>query len=157
MTEPKLTKPDLKHICDLEVELGPIREMGNGRAGNRRIIPIIGGTVSGPHLQGKILDIGADWQTIFKDGLAELDTRYAMETHDGAIIEIINYGYRFGPPEVLAALARGEDVAPNAYSMRTMAKLETGDERYDWVNKTLFVGTGARQKSAVIVSLFAVQ
>lgn len=157
MTEPKLTKPDLKHICDLEVELGPIREMGNGRAGNRRIIPIIGGTVSGPHLQGKILDIGADWQTIFKDGLAELDTRYAMETHDGAIIEIINYGYRFGPPEVLAALARGEDVAPNAYSMRTMAKLETGDERYDWVNKTLFVGTGARQKSTVIVSLFAVQ
>lgn len=157
MTEPKLPKPDLKHICDLEVELGPIREMGNGRAGNRRIIPIIGGIVSGPHLQGKILDIGADWQTIFKDGIAELDTRYAMETHDGAIIEIINYGYRFGPPEVLAALARGDDVAPNTYSMRTMAKLETGDERYDWVNKTLFVGTGARHKSAVIVSLFAVQ
>ncbi|MBL1404632.1 MAG: hypothetical protein COC17_00215 [Hyphomicrobiales bacterium] len=155
--EPKLAKPELEHICDLTVELGPIREMGNGRAGNRRIIPIIGGTVSGPRLQGKILDIGADWQTIFHGGLAELDTRYAMETHDGAIIEIINFGYRFGAPEILAALARGEDVAPDTYSMRTMAKLETGDERYEWVNKTLFVGTGARQKSAVIVSLFAVQ
>lgn len=160
-TEPKLTKPDLEHICDLTVELGPIHEMGKGRAGNRRIIPIIGGVVAGPKLQGKILNIGADWQTIFDNGpskgLAELDTRYAMETHDGAIIEIINFGYRFGPADVLAAVARGEDVSPDAYSMRTMAKLETGDERYEWVNKTLFVGTGARQKSAVIVSLFAVQ
>lgn len=152
-----LAKPELEHICDLKVELGPIREMGKGRAGKRRIIPIIGGVVSGPRLEGKILNIGADWQTVFDDEVAELDTRYAMETHDGAIIEIINYGFRFGPSQVLAALARGEDVAPNAYSMRTMAKLETGDERYKWVNKTLFVGTGARQKSAVIVSLYAVQ
>lgn len=152
-----LRRPDLEHICDLTVELGPIREMGKGRAGNRRIIPIVGGTVLGPRLQGKILNVGADWQTIFEGELAELDTRYAMETNDGAVIEIINYGYRFGPPDVMAAVARGEDVSPDAYSMRTMAKLETGDERYEWVNRTLFVGTGARHKSAVIVSLYAVQ
>ena len=89
--------------------------------------------------------------------MAELDTRYAMETHDGAVIEIVNYGYRFGPPEVIAALARGEVVSPTSYTMRTMARLETGDDRYDWVNRTLFVGTGARQAAEVHVTLFAVE
>ena len=155
--EGPLPTPGLRHVCDLSVKLDPIREMGAGRAGQRRIIPIVGGDVTGPELQGKILNVGADWQTIFANGVAELDTRYAMETHDGATIEIINYGFRFGPPEVIAALARGEDVPPDAYSMRTQARLETGDPRYDWVNRTLFIGTGARLAQAVKVSLFAIE
>jgi hypothetical protein len=141
----------------LNVELDPIREMGSGRAGQRRIIPIVGGTVSGPRLNGRLLNLGADWQTIFADGLAELDTRYAMETDDGAIIEILNYGFRHGPKEVLEAVARGEDVDPSAYYMRTHARLETGDARYAWVNRTLFVGVGARLKQAVRVDLYALQ
>ena len=84
----------------------------------------------GDALSGRVLEVGADWQTVFDDGLAELDTRYAMETHDGAVIEIINYGLRHGPPEVMAAVARGEDVPAEQYYMRTHARLETGDERY---------------------------
>lgn len=152
----RLPEPKLQHVCDLHVQLGQVKEMGHGRGGQRRIIPIIGGEVTGPRLSGKILDVGADWQTVFQTTLAELDTRYAMETEDGAVIEIINYGYRFGHPDVLAALSRGEDVPHDSYSMRTMARLETGDERYDWVNRTLFVGTGARHADAVTVSLYAV-
>lgn len=152
-----LPDPTLEHICTLTVELGPIRPMGRGRAGQRRIIPIIGGTVTGPELSGRILNIGADWQTIFDDGLAELDTRYAMETHDGATIEIVNYGYRHGPQHIIEAVGRGEAVDPQSYYMRTHARLETGDERYAWVNNTLFVGTGARNKNSVEVVLFALR
>jgi hypothetical protein len=37
-----------------------------------------------------------------------------------------------------------------------VARLETGDPRYDWVNRTLFLGTGRRLASAVLVSLFRV-
>ena len=116
-----------------------------------------GGTVTGSELSGRILNVGADWQTIFDNGMAELDTRYAMETHDGATIEIINYGYRHGPKEVIAAIGRGETVDPDSYYMRTHARLETGDPRYDWVNKTLFVGTGARNASSVQVELYALR
>ena len=152
-----LPNPTLEHVCTLMVDLGPIRPMGTGRAGQRRIIPIVAGTVTGPALSGRILNVGADWQTIFPDGLAELDTRYAMETHDGATIEIINYGYRHGPADVIAAIARGEAVDPHSYYMRTHARLETGDERYGWVNTTLFVGTGARNESSVQVELFAIR
>lgn len=152
---PKLAPPALTHVCDLEVELDPIRDMGEGRAGRRRIIPIVGGRVWGPKLNGAILNLGADWQTIFADGNAELDTRYGFETDDGATIEIRNYGYRHGPAEVIAAIARGEEVDPASYYMRTHARLETGDPRYDWVNRTLFVGTGARLDGQVVVSLFS--
>ncbi|MDZ7823065.1 MAG: DUF3237 domain-containing protein [Ahrensia sp.] len=151
-----LPNPTLEHVADLTVELDPIRAMGQGRAGVRRIIPIIGGTMTGPKLQGRILNVGADWQTIFADGLAELDTRYALETHDGATIEIINYGYRHGPKDVIDAIGRGEQVAPDSYYMRTHARLETGDDRYAWVNRTLFVGVGARSKQSVLMRLFAV-
>lgn len=153
----QLPEPQFEHICTIEVDLGPIREMGNGRGGQRRIIPIVGGTVSGPKLNGRVLNVGADWQTIFATGLAELDTRYALETDDGAVIEIINYGFRHGPGDVMEALARGEDVEPRAYYMRTHARLETGDPRYDWVNWTLFVGTGARFRSAVKVALYSLE
>jgi len=149
--------PVLEHACDLTVELGPIREMGRGRHGMRRIVPVVGGQFEGPLLNGQVLGVGADWQTGWSDGLSELDTRYALETHDGAVIEIRNYGYRHGPPEVLAALARGEAVDPSSYYMRTQARLETGDDRYRWVNRTLFIGNGRRLASAVAVSLFALR
>lgn len=102
------------------------------------------------------LSVGADWQTVFADGLAELDTRYAMETDDGAVIEIINYGYRHGPPTVISALAKGEKVDASSYYMRTHARLETGDPRYAWVNRILFVGTGSRQATSVKIDLFAI-
>ena len=149
--------PHLRPVCTLNVELGPIIEMGQGRAGKRRIIPIIGGTVEGPELSGTILNVGADWQTIFADGSADLDTRYAFETHDGAVIEVVNLGFRHGPPEVLERLAKGEEVSPDSYYMRTSARFETGDPRYQWVNKSIFVGTGMRKASAVEVAMFAVE
>ena len=150
-----LPEPQLEWVTDLTVELDPIRAMGQGRAGMRRIIPIVGGMMSGPKLQGKILNIGADWQTIFADGLAELDTRYALETDDGATIEICNFGFRHGPKDVIEAIGRGEDVAPDSYYMRTHARMETGDGRYDWVNRMLFVGVGARKEQSVLMRLYA--
>ena len=152
----ELPRPNLDYVCTLFVDLDPIREMGAGRAGQRRIIPIVGGRVEGDRLSGRILNLGADWQTVFEGGLAELDTRYAMETDDGATIEIINFGFRHGPQEVLAAVARGEEVDPTQYYMRTHARLETGDTKYAWVNKTLFLGVGARTKEAVKVDLYAI-
>ena len=79
----KTAEPRLEFFCDLNVQLGAPIEMGAGAAGRRRIIPIIGGTVSGPHFEGKILNLGADWQTQFIGGTAHLDTRYAMESLDG--------------------------------------------------------------------------
>jgi hypothetical protein len=150
-----LVEPRLAHLIDLHVELGTPMELADGRAGRRRIIPIIGGMVSG-RFSGRILDHGADWQTIFADGLAELDTRYAIETDDGALIEIRNFGYRHGPPEVLARVAAGEPVDPALYYMRTHPRFETGAPAYRHLNRMICVGTGAREAAAVRMRVYEV-
>ena len=41
----ELPQPALDPVCYLEIALDPITEMGAGRAGMKRIIPIVGGTV----------------------------------------------------------------------------------------------------------------
>ena len=152
-----LPEPTLRHVADFEIDLDPISEMGDGRAGKRRIIPIVGGRITGPDFTGEILNVGADWQTIFSSGVTELDTRYAFLTHDGAVIEIINFGYRHGPEDVMLRVAAGDNVDPSKYYMRTHARLETGHPKYDWVNRTLFLGVGGRLKSTVRLSLYAIE
>ncbi len=151
-----LKVPALRPFCEILVELGPIIEMGAGRAGQRRIIPILGGRVTG-EITGRVMNVGADWQTVFADGVAELDTRYALETDDGAVIEVVNYGFRHGPAEIIARLADGWSVPQDQYYMRTQARLECGDERYRWVNRTLFIGSGARNASSVEIRLYSIE
>ena len=152
-----LPEPKLELAMEIEVALDPIRELGAGRAGQRRIIPIVGGIAKGPKIKGKVLPIGADWQTIFADGNAELVARYAVETEEGAIIEIDNRGFRNGPAEVLARVAKGEDVPPEDYYMRTIARLESGHPDYAWVNQRVFVATGARLAGAVHIAFYSVE
>jgi hypothetical protein len=88
--------------------------------------------------------------------VAELEARYAFETPEGAVIEIDNRGVRHGPPEVLAAIAAGEQVDPSDYYMRTHARLESGHPDWRWVNRMMFVGTGGKVGSQVKVSLYGV-
>jgi len=151
-----MTAPALRHLADLDIELAAPIELGDGPRGRRRIIPIIGGKVSGERLSGEILNLGADWQTILADGTSELDTRYAMRSHDGALIDIRNFGFRHGPKEVVEALMRGEPVDPSLYYMRTQPRFETGDPRYAWLNRIICVGTGARLASGVRIAFFEV-
>lgn len=148
--------PGLRHSFALRVDLDAPIELGAGRAGQRRIIPIIGGKALGPDIMGDVLNVGADWQTIYADGAAHLDTRYALKTEDGAVIEVVNIGTRHGPAEVIAKLSAGEDVDPSKYYMRTAARLETGASEYAWVNHTLFVCAGVRRASAVEIDYYAV-
>lgn len=148
--------PGLRHLADLDVELAAPIELGDGPRGRRRIIPIVGGTVTGERLSGEVLNVGADWQTVFADGTAELDTRYAMRSHDGASIDIRNFGYRHGPEHVLDALMRGEAIDPSLYYMRTQPRFETGDARYRWLNRIVCIGSGARLAHGVRITFFEV-
>ncbi|MDX1375429.1 MAG: DUF3237 domain-containing protein [Burkholderiales bacterium] len=138
------------------ITLAPPQELGEAPLGKRRIIPITGGRIEGARLRGRVLPGGADWQIVRADGVADLDARYTVETEDGALIYVSNRGLRHGPPEVIARLARGDDVDPALYYMRTQPWFETGDARYAWLNRTLCVGTGARRPDAVEIEFYEV-
>lgn len=152
-----LTAPVLRPFCTLEVEAGPVRNLGTGRLGSRRIVPIAGGRVTGARLSGKILPGGADWLTINHQGVALLDARYALETDDGAIVEIVDQGYRHGPEAVMKSLVAGETVPPDAYYMRSSIRLETGHSDYAFVNRMVFVGTGAKTSTGVQIDIYSVE
>jgi len=147
----------LKPLFTARISLGPAQELGDAPHGRRRIIPITGGEFSGARLSGRVLAGGADWQIVRRDGVAELEARYTLQTADGALIYVANFGYRHGPPEALKKLSEGEAVDPSAYYMRTTPRFETGDPRYAWLNRLVCVASGARHAAAVTLEVYEVQ
>jgi hypothetical protein len=147
---------ELAPLMQIRVTLEPVRDLGDTPLGRRRIIGITGGSFSG-RLSGRVLPGGADWQIVRADGTADLDARYTLETSDGALIYVHNRGYRHGPREVIASLVKGEDVDPALYYMRTTPWFETSAPAYDWLNRIVCVGTGARRPAGVELELFEVK
>lgn len=147
----------LAPLFSAEITLAAPRELGATPLGRRRIIEITGGAFAGERLSGKVLPGGADWQLVRTDGVAYLDTRYTLETGDGALIYVQNRGYRHGPDEVIERLARGEAVDPASYYFRTSPWFETSAPKYAWLNRTIFLGSGARLADRVRLEVFEVQ
>lgn len=126
-------------------------------SGERRIINITGGEFEGARLRGTVLPGGADWQVIRSDGVAQLEARFTMQTDDGALLHVRNFGFRHGSPEVIARLFSGEVVDPAEYYFRMTPLIETGDARYAWLNSLIMVGSGMRTRDRVIYDVYAVQ
>ncbi|OQO14833.1 hypothetical protein B0A48_00215 [Cryoendolithus antarcticus] len=95
-----------------------------GPRGIRTTIPIVGGNVTGPRINGKILDVGADWGlTDPSTGIFSADTRYNVQTDDGANIFL----QTSGPAQ------------PNG-NLHLRLVFETGDLKYYWLNNIVAVG-----------------
>lgn len=151
--------PQLHHLLQITVRVAPALAVGATALGVRRIINITGGhftgqNPSGATLAGVVLPGGADWQLVRADDVALLEARYTLQTNDGALIYVQNRGVRHGPPEVLAALARGEEVDPARYYMRTTPTFETGAPQYGWLNDLVAVGSGLRRADAVVLDFY---
>ena len=101
-------------IFTIHAELEAITNLGRTPYGERRVIGILGGSVRGPKLTGRILPGGADWQIIRSDGAADIKARYTIETDAGALIMVTSEGLRHGPPDVMEKLARGDNVDPRS-------------------------------------------
>ena len=143
-------------IFRIEADVGDIQHFGNTPYGERRVIDITGGRVHGPRLQGRILPGGTDRQIIRSDGVTDLQARYSVETDGGGLILVNSDGLRHGPPEVLAAIARGEAVSPTLYYFRTVMRFETADPACDWLNRIIAIAAGAREQRAVRLDVYEV-
>jgi hypothetical protein len=71
------------------VTLGASQSVGAAKKGNRNIIPITGGTLSGK-ITGKVLSGGADYQNLSNP--PTIDARYLWQTDDGEVIIVRNGG-----------------------------------------------------------------
>lgn len=145
-----MIKPELEFVYEAGGDLEAPRQIGTTYDGTRRIIPIVaGGYVKGPRISGKLMGNSADWQLTRQDGVTVADAIYAIEADDGTIIQIRNKGLRHGPPEVMARLAAGEEVDPAEYYFRTVPEFIAPEGPHDWLNRSIFICSGARYASSI--------
>jgi hypothetical protein len=78
------------------------------------------------------------------DGGGRFESQYLLRTDDGAVILKRSAGVRHADPATIRRLMAGEDLPPDAYYMRMTPRFEAPAGRYDWMNKTIFVGVGWR-------------
>jgi hypothetical protein len=152
----KIQTPGLLHIADLRVRIAEPIEIGRISGNLRRMIPIAGGDVLGPRIRGKVLPGGADYQLMRADGVTDLQARYVIETEDRQLIYVENSGVRYGPPELMEKLRRGEPVDPALIYFRTTPRFETAAPEYAWLMQNLCVCSGARFPDRVEMRFFQV-
>ncbi len=159
MTDPILATPLLEPVAELTVTVGAPVEAGAVTGvetrGQRRIIPITGGSVRG-RLQGRVLAGGADFQIIVSPTMAVLDARYVLALDSGEHVYVQNHALRRGPAEAIARLARGEPVDPAAIYFRCVPRFEVSSPALSWLTESIFMGTGARFPDRVELALFRV-
>ena len=141
-------------LMNLAAEVGDLVTLGTGPLGERRMVSILGGTFEGAGIRGEILPGGADWQIARRDGVLDLDARYVLREQAGGLVRVVSQGYRHGSSDVLAALARGEDVDPSLYFFRTTMRFETGAPDLEWLNRTIAVATAKRESRRVLITAY---
>jgi hypothetical protein len=149
--------PGLTFAFELHATVAAPLEIGQVPRGRRRIVSITGGTFEGPGIKGKVVPGGADWQIIRGDGFSELDTRYTLETDKGHIVYVQNAGMRHAPPAVMERLLKGEAVDPKLVYFRTVPTFETAAPELQWLTRAVFIGTGERYPTEVVIRFWRVE
>ena len=148
--------PTLTHVADVLVEVGEPIAIGETPQGLRRVVPITGGTIRGERLNGTVLAGGADFQIIGPDGFTRLEARYVIRLDHGAQVYVDNRGVRFGAPDVMARITRGEPVDPAQVYFRSTPRFETGAPAYQWLTRPVFIASGVRHPDRVALSVYEV-
>jgi hypothetical protein len=126
-------------LVTVRILAAPSQTLGTVPHGLRTFVPVSGGDFEGPRLRGRILPGGGDALLLRSDGVLELDLRIVLETDDRALVYMTFQGLRHGPPDVIAALGRGEVVDPARYYFRTAPRFETTSEKYAFLNRILAI------------------
>jgi hypothetical protein len=123
------TAPQLRFVFEEQVTLADGIPFGETPIGKRNIVPITGGSFSGPELQGKIMPGGWDWQLVNASGCLDLHADYMIQTGDGVMIHVVNQG-------LLCPNLSGKQEA-----LLTSPAFEAPKGKYDWLNGGVYVGT----------------
>jgi hypothetical protein len=118
--------------CDARFDLGTRSQ------GQRRFIPIVGGSFEGPRIRGRVLPGGGDWQLQRPDGVLEVEARYTLQADDGTLIYIHNSGVVIRSATPYARTTPRFEAPPNS--------------AHAWLNQAIFVASlGIAQPDPLIV------
>ena len=149
--------PALLPMTRVRCEVGALVTLGGpAKYGERRFVPLGGGTVQGPELNGTLVEGGVDWQVNRVDGVLDIAAHYVIRATDGALIEVQSEGMRHGPAPVMARLAAGEAVGRDEYFFRTLMRFTTGAPQWAHLNKVLALAVGQREARAVLLDVYRI-
>ena len=136
---------------------GGVLTPGPGPFGVRVVASLSGGVVTGERINGTMQGAGADWLLIGSDGFGRVDVRGQIVTDDGAVVYVQYVGLLEMNRSVGAASI--DATAETAYGdqyFRITPRFETGDERYAWLNTSVFLAEGRIATDGVEYEVFRV-
>jgi hypothetical protein len=153
--------PTLELDFRMSVKLNPKISVGPTMFGQRNWISFIGGQWAGRWGKGVVIPGGQDNQLVLKDLATRVEASYLLQTQDEppAYITVKSLGWRTGPKDVLERLQdnqTADTTPPTQYKFRINLELETGDERYAFLNTCMWVGSGCRRGAEVIYDAYRV-
>lgn len=148
--------PGLEYVFSIDAEIERARSAGAGPGGERLHIPIIGGRVHGPRLEGRILPGGSDWPVIAPDGVSHIDAHYGIEASDGTPIYVVNKGLRVSSDAVRLRLRAGETVDPSEFYLRAAPVFDAPTGPHRWLSESLFVCSLAPRGLTISIDVFRV-
>lgn len=118
--------PTLEFAFEERVTIDPAVPVGDTAFGHRQYIPITGGTVTGPKLNGKVIPGGWDFQLTYSGSdCTQLSADYFLKAEDGTVIHVLNEGLS----------------CPGAPRPIFRPKLEAPKGPYAWMTQATFVAT----------------
>jgi hypothetical protein len=132
-------RPEYIFSYTAQVRLPP-EVIGPTPDGIRANFYVTGGEVEGPKLKGKIAPVGADWLLIRRDGIAILDVRATIESHDGALIYVPYTGVCDLGPGGYESFLNG--TLPQKATIRAVPRFQTSHPSYLWINRLQCLNVG---------------
>ncbi len=125
---------ETRYFATLTIRTDPngLYLLGTTSAGKRIIQELLEAELVGDRVRGRMIgQSGADWLAVADDGEVTLDIRLLIETDDGAHV----YVHLDGRANWAEQLGRG--------AIFSSVRLESGDERYAFVNGLRLVSKGS--------------
>ena len=121
--------PRSEFVFEERVTVGDAVVVGNTAFGHRQYIPITGGKIAGPKLNGDVLPGGWDYQLWLSNGCGTLSADYFLRADDGTIIHILNGSFTCTSPQIKDERSFFQP------------RFEAPKGKYDWLMRGTFVAT----------------
>jgi len=121
--------PRSEFVFEERVTLDPAVKVGDTPFGFRQYIPITGGKIAGPKLNGEVLPGGWDYQLWLGNGCGTLSADYFLKADDGIVIHILNQAFTCNNPQTKDERSFFQP------------RFEAPKGKYEWMNRSSFVAT----------------
>jgi uncharacterized protein DUF3237 len=128
-------------LMDIAFDVAPPQNLGS-----RSIVPVTGGTFSGPKLKGTALPGGSDAILRRADGASILNVRAILKTDDAQLIYMTYDGIIYAPP----------GGKPSDLYFRTTPRFETASQKYEWITRIVAVGIGKPTPGKAVYRVFQI-